>query len=510
MPRRHAPLRRRLETLVFPALLAQDDQLVKDLPVSPDRSPTSPGRACLAWFVPPVVFLALAWLAHRDGFRLSFDAHYYVEFAKQFRHEAPDSFGNAWPFGWPVLGAVTGLAGLGAYHGLLVLAVGGWCGLLVAAAGQWPWNETGNAAGILALSAVGSLFPILIYTVGAFSEPLFSLVVFAFGVSLARWPRRSAVVSAALLALLAFTLRYSGGLLFLMLGGWLVLRRRDLRAARSAGLAWTSTAVAGIVALSLVSWNRLAMGHWSGHERGPPVAPVEWPVIASDLGWSLPALVGGLGLRDALGFSTALRVPLGIIIVVGLLWAGGRTWRVAASDLARTSGALVFVYAAGLIGLRCVGSFDALHNARMALPLLLPLVFLLPVRQIARPVGRTACAGLLLLNIFLAWRGASPGIGADVRPAVALIDRLAGNEFVSVNDAALTLSAWLDTPVRRLADTPGRPGRFVVLAATTTARDGGGTLGIESRNLAAGLGALGYITRLETAHMIVLECPIQP
>lgn len=465
-------------------------------------------RARLSWILPVLSFAGAAWLSHAGRLRLSFDGYYYVELAKLFRHTLPESFGNAWPFGWPVLGAATGIFGVGAYQGLLACAAASWIGLLVLLARLWPWADTGRATGMLTLCALGTLFPVTVLVTGVFSEVPFAFAMLVFACGLAAWPRRSAIVLACAAALFAFTIRYAGALLLLLAGLWLLMNPVRGVDGRRPRLAWIAVTCAAGIGLALLAWNKTATGYWSGHPRGAAAPISQWPEIAADLGWSMPSLIGGLGLRDVLGYGTILRVPLGLLMLGCLFWLAARAF-VTTGGLRRALGAAIMVYAMGMVLLRWMGEFDALHNARTALPLAAPAVLLLAhLPQRTWPTV-AALIAVLGMNLGLAWRGASLEVAADVRPALSWTGKLGADATVSVNDPARTLAAHLDCAVQRLPAPagidPARCGDVVVFAASPVNRQGlAGSLDPLWRSVATRLREAGYAAVLDTPGMIVL------
>jgi len=455
-----------------------------------------------------LIFGFLCLLAQRHGIRLSFDSYYYVEYAKEFRHHLPESFGRAWPFGWPLLGAVAGVLGLSAYHGLLAWAVASVAGIFLLGRHLLPWDRLGLVGGGLVLAALGT-FALTTVVAGVLSETSFAFVLLAFAHSLSRWPEPRAIVGSAGLALVAFCLRYAGGLAFVLLLVWGLFQLGRLRAAGRLPLALLSGAAAGAIAAGLLVWNWSATGAFSGHARTAP-APSEWLGIFADFGWSLPGLLGGLGLSRALGFASAARLPVGLILTAGVIALGWRGWRLAADPRIRALGFLVAGYAVGLIVLRCLDRFDDLYNARMFVPLLMPWFLLVAWLAPAPRVFLAVCSCLLALNAGLCGRGASRQIGADVRPAVPIVAAARPDEIIAINDAAFTLCAHVPQAVVR---TPGsrdprwRKVRFVVIAAVPLDRAAQhSAFQPEWIELASTLLAAGrFQERLRTPQLIVLE-----
>jgi hypothetical protein len=419
-------------------------------------------------------FFVFALTAHRHGIRLSFDSYYYVEFAKEFRLHAPTSFGSAWPYGWPLLGTLASLTGMSPYHGLLVFSLVSLVGMVALTGVILPWERLGGGPGTLLLCATATTAPLSSLVTGVLSEIPFSFLLLGFAFCLARWPEPWALVAACVFALAAFTIRYAGGLLLAMLVFWVLVNFRSLRATGRLSLAVFAVAVACATAAGLLWWNYRALGMVSGHPRGTGTAPKEWLGIAADFGWSLPAALGGLGFREALGFSTVLKLPLGVVFFASLILGGFIAWRQGPSKEIRALGAVVAGYAAGLVILRCQGEFDALHNARMFVPLLFPCLVLVSWKMPRS--GLVATSGVLLLaNAALNFRGASLEIGANVDAVPAIVATAPPGELIAVNDHALTLAALVPNRVVRvwpLNLDSGPQSAFIVIAAPPLDRSG--------------------------------------
>lgn len=477
----------------------------------PAVPPTVSPRHHLPVLVAFGFFLLLAGVAHRGGVRLSFDSYYYVEYAKEFRRHCPDSFGQSWPYGWPLLGSAGGLVGLGAYPSLLVCAALSVLGLLHLQAGLLPWKDLGGGGGLLVLGASVGTFSLAAMLAGVFSELPFATVLLALALCLSRWPQPAALVSSALLALAALALRYAGGLAFVLLAAWLAVDFRRLREAGKLPLAVACLGGAGLAAAGLLWWNHTVTGGFSGPPRGD-VPYWAWPGIASDLGWALPTMCGGHLLRMTLGFWSPFRLPLGWLLLGALILLGFVAWRRAGSRESRALAALLVVYLIGLVLLRCLHPFDDLHNARMLFPVFVPLLIIasgLPALRRWLPAG---CAALLALNTALCLRGASLEIAADVRPAVPLVAAARWPAHIMINEAARTLSAYVDAPVRRLdpvallsGSTRDGPTDYVVLAAPALDRSGRpGPMDLPTNRLVDELLANGRYTALHRTPALVV------
>jgi len=331
------------------------------------------------------------------------------------------------------------------------------------------------------LAAGNCTFLLTVLVSGVFSEVPFAAILLALVLSLSRWPARGAILASALLALGALMLRYAGALAFLLLVLWIWCERQELRTHRRLILALGAAVTAGLLAAALLLWNRQVTGYFSGDVSRTPVSLADWPRIAADLGWALPTAVGGILARDLLGFGTFVRLPVGWLMLALLLLAGVVSATDRNNRLNRALGALVLIYLVGMVALRCHGHFDDLHNGRMIFPVLVPL-FLLTVRRSLPPgVWIGFCTLTLSLNLALCLRGASLGIGADVRPALPHLAAAGPDDIILINEPARSLAALVDVPVRRLAsptltrreERSSRPrARHIVIAAAPTDRAG--------------------------------------
>lgn len=473
------------------------------LPISSARRYAAAGIAFAAF----VVCSAIAW---RHGTRLGLDDYFYVEYAKEFRTHLPPSFGSAWPYGWPLLGSLAGLAGLSAYHGLVAWSVLAVAGLTLLGARSLPWERTGFTVGTLALAVAASVFIFSVLTSTVMSEVPFAFTLFAFAYSLGRWPEPGAIAQSAFWALAAFTIRYAGALALLTLGLWFLLHLRQLYAAKRLPVAVVSVGLAAVISGGLVLWNIKATGMASGLARGSSAAIYEWPRIAADLGWCLPAGLGGLGLRNALGFDSGAHTLLGLLLLAVLLALPVVAWWRADSQPTKALGCVLTCYGLGLIALRCNSEFDSLFVERTLVPFLFPLVVLaasyLPVRPLLGP------AAVLLggLSLALDVRGFSLGTGADPRAAVPIVQQAKPGDIILVNDPAHSLTMLIDAPVgwADLRDPARYPrSRFIVLAGKPVDRAGNpGPLSKVWAGVASTLLAdPRYVARLQTPSLVVIE-----
>jgi len=191
------------------------------------------------------VTTALALIAYRGIPRIGFDSHYFLEYAKEFRHRFPRSLGSDWPYGYPLLGAAVSRLGLSVFASMLtVLAVG----LFAIWKLLWPVIDSalgrgGLTAGVIASLAAASILPIEFG--GLRSEIPFAALYLATVIALAEWPAPHSIVAASLAAMLSFLIRYAGVLTLGVLIAWTIWRWSDLARERRRGLA--AAAVAGAV-----------------------------------------------------------------------------------------------------------------------------------------------------------------------------------------------------------------------------------------------------------------------
>ncbi len=454
-----------------------------------------------------IAFLGATLFATRGGVRLGFDSFYYVEYAKSFRQALPGSFGSAWPFGWPLLGSLVSHLGLSTYRALFALEVASIAVLAAIAAKGLDWERAGRVTPFLFLGAVSSTVGMVSSAAAAFSEVPFAVALLLLAATLV-WDSRWSAVAAAGCMILAFGLRYAGALTPLIALAWVWHRRRSEPGVKVAPVVAALVASAVLMG-GLLLWNREVTGHITGIPRGHPAAAT-WPAVWSDFGWSLPNLLGGFGLCRFLGFESAGRLVGGLVLTAAIILAGLRGCSRGRTALVRTCGAVVATYAVGLIGLRCVGQFDDLYNARMFVPLLVPLA-LVTADAVSPRILAAVGIGLLAANFILAGRGLSREIGGDISPALAVVADTCAPQCLAVNDAGLTLAARVSSPVIRAVGldwTVPRPQvRYLVLAGRPRDRDGTpGDVAPEWRELAVRLLAGGrYRERLRLPNLIVLE-----
>ena len=309
-------------------------------------------------------------------------------------------------------------------------------------------------------------------------------------------------------------LRYAGVIAFGVLGIWMIREFGALRAAGRLLQATLAVVSATLAAASLLLWNLVTLGHFSGADRSAQggLGWHAWPGHLADLGWSLPAafMLGGLRERIASGW-----------LVEGAGWAfsvGGAAlcaWAFLRprQPWVRACALVALTYGAGMVLLRSIGSFDALYGARTFLPVIFPMGLALAGQCHGR--GRwipSAAAGIILASgIASAGRGMSQQIGGDVRAAVPVLRaRLHPNDVVQLDDRALSLAAFIPQRTDRVWPGPwyGNKGeRFLVVAARPTDRSGTPApfdpawLGLCDRLVAQG----SHRWLLETPRVLVLE-----
>jgi hypothetical protein len=462
------------------------------------------------WFAVASAFslsLALAALTYREGRRLTFDGYHYCELAKQFAAEWPDRFGNHWPFGYPLAGAMLGRLGLPAFESLVLVSAGALLTLFALVARVLP----SHPFRILILAALGAAPIVAVQFFGILTELPFAATLLALAVCLAHWPARAAIWGAAAFAVIALTIRYAGVIALAILGAWVLWRWLDLKRAHRHWDALGAVLAASATSGALLFLNVLKAGHASGAGRGSTRGLAALPRELVDFGWSAPsALITG-GLRDRIGIESTSGLLLGGLVFAFLAGLCVAAWLRPRSDFSRPLALTAFGYATGMGVLHCIGEFDALYNARTFLPALFPLA-LVAVEQCGprRSWVFLGCAGLLVTGTVTAVRGISREVGGDVRPAVApLRARLRTEERIAINDHAFSLSAHLAQRTTRVFPeywTPDSPERFVVIAAKPRDRSGSGDIAPEWRTLLAGAVAKGVHRYLvESPGLVVLE-----
>jgi hypothetical protein len=452
--------------------------------------------------------VGLAAFAYRTGRLLTFDGYYYCELAKGFSQSWPDRFGNHWPFGYPLMGGLVARMGIPAYEALCLVSLVMFAALLTLAANILEKHPFRWAV-LTALAAT----PILgVQLFGVLAELPFAAILLGLAASLAHWPRRTALWSAALCAVLSLGIRYAGVITLAILAGWLISQSKMLRSTRRLGEAIAAWVAASAAMSLLLVINVYKSHHASGADRGPMPGFSTFPRQCMDLGWSaLSALVSG-GLRDRIGVGTPVGKLIGGLVFFALgtlcLWA----WVRPSSRYSRPLALTAFGYTIGMAGLRCIGNFDALYNARTFLPALFPLGLLFAERTMAcRASVLVGCALLLASGLIASVRGISRQIGGDVHAAIAPLRlRLGPGDTVAINDDAFSLAAYIPQMTHRvwfeywpdeLAD------RFLVVAAQPRDRAGNNALLSPGwTNLCARLTASGhYKCLVQTSSVIVLE-----
>ncbi|HUK88731.1 MAG TPA: hypothetical protein VLT85_13780 [Terriglobales bacterium] len=455
--------------------------------------------------------VGLAALLYRGGPLLTFDGYHYCEFAKQYTAGWPQSFGNHWPCGYPLLGGLLGRLGLPAYVALFLVS------LLALAALIWVGSRftCDLPGGALVLCGFAAAPVIGVQLLGNLTELPFAAALLGLAGSLAVASRRAAWWSAAACALLALSLRYAGVLAYAALWIWLAREARRLHKRGILRSAVMAACGATAIATGLLLWNLRATGHLSGapREAAENLGLAAWPVHAAQLGWSpVSALMLG-GLRDRLGADGLLGLLAGGLSTLagaGLcLWAWARPrfpWIPAMA-------AVALCYGLGMTVLRSSGTFDSLDNGRMFLPALFPLGLVAAAQCAARWPRVVAGAGILALAAggAAAARGLSREIGGDVHGALTLLrGRLHAGDQVQINDQAFALAAYLPQRTARTWPDAWRDqaaARFLVVAAEPTDRAGTpGVLPPAWRSLAARLVRQGtHRWLLDTPGLLVLE-----
>jgi len=455
-------------------------------------------RPSIEWTAALVLAVGLAWLTFRAGRLLTFDGYHYCELTKQFALEWPDRFGNHWPFGWPLAGAILSRLGLPAFESLVALGVLS-LALILAGANRVLATSPARPAVLFALGAT----PIVAPQIGSvLTELPFATALLGLALCLTAWPARGAIWGAILCAVLALSIRYAGLICLAALATWTLTRWTSLRSAGRSTEAVVATLVASLTSAGLLALNVLKSGHLSGAGRGDAPGISALPAQMADFGWSLPsALIAG-GLRDRIGPYTQIGVAIGAVCFAVIAALCVLAWFRPSSAFSRPLALISLGYCTGMAVLRCVGEFDALHVARTFLPALPPLLLLL-AEQLGnyRRTLIAICVVLLATGVIAAARGISREIGGNIHPVLApLSGRVTPADRVAINDHAFAISAYL--PNRTLRVWTHSHGaianaRFLIVAAKPRSRDGSGaTLPSDWLNLCAELVASGRFTYL--------------
>lgn len=448
--------------------------------------------------------ILLSWVAYRHGRILTFDAYYYCELSKQFTSNLPDRFGNHWPFGYPLLGALLGRMGISAYFSLCCISIISLVALGIVTARMLysdskPW-------GFLPVFAICATPIVAVQAFGILSELPFAAAYLALVVSIASWPSSRSIILSGILAIVCLTVRYVGVLAFVLLGisiitSWYTLRsERKLRATASCIVA------SGLFAVLLLSTNVIRTGHLSGADRSGSPGIGALGTQLADFGWSAPSALLAGGLRDRINPTSPAGRVIGTVSIIAILGLCTIAWRTPRSQFSRTLALSVVVYAIGISLLRCFGSFDELWNVRTFLPILAPTTILLFERIEQRPMlSRAIAVALIISGGVSAVRGISRQIGGDVVPAANVLKPLlTASDAVAINDHALTLSAYLRQPVRR---EPRGDERYFVFATKPTDRMG--TPGVPTPDILHALNDMlasgNWRTLLESKSLVVLQ-----
>lgn len=377
------------------------------------------------------------------------DSFSYLEYSKRFVDQFPDRFGDWWPYGYPVLGALLSKFGLSAYHALQTISI---LSIAVVVASAWLILNPGKQRRheVAAVLAAGCCAPGTILTLaGPMSEPLFLALLFGLAISLGGWPSPRAIVASMALMVCVFCVRYVGAFSFGLVLVYLFLYRQPLRAVGLWRMATQSYLFCTLLAAGLCLTNYLAFGRITGPHPVGQESPFTWPVHLADFGWGLVGLftsgagaavmrlVGGSGSPGALLIGWAIVLAISVLLVFA--------WRSARSEFLRPMVLLVVSYALTMVTFRSVVPFDALSSPRSVLPVLFPLCFvtLCTAQQMWRSVLVVISVALFVVAVVLAGRGMSPAVNPDISElGEQLRVRVRPGDTVAVNAHAIHLAAW--------------------------------------------------------------------
>ena len=392
-----------------------------------------------------VSVLALIW--SRGEPVIGHDSFSYIELTKDFREHAPDHFGDWWPFGLPLLASFLTHSGLSAYASLVAVSGAAYAGMIWCFWWALPGDSKGWTAPALLLAAIcAPVCPVLLCMV--WSEPLFSVFLFGFAISLGRWPSKRAIVASMVMAIAAFCVRYVGAFAVGLIGLWTLLRWNSLGRIQRRGFVVIWYLITILVSGFLCYLNYRHSGHIAGPQPVGREPFSSWPRHLADYGWSPVSAFVSISVLKAVGgilSPTGLLGGLAIIAVLG--WYLFRRWKHASSPRATAVILTIVAYSLAMVTLRSTTRFDSLSNARTFLPVLFPFVYLVATETAARfrRAVISGCALSVLVSLLLAVRGISPEVKPDITAARSALARvLKPGQTVAVNGEGRALAAHFE------------------------------------------------------------------
>jgi hypothetical protein len=405
-----------------------------------------------------MALLGLIWV--RGQRVLGNDAFYYLEFAKAFKHNFPDRFGDWWPFGFPLLGTWLSYSGLSVHGSLWLVSAAAFFAMLGGLWWAWavpPANHRLQLIWLLAF-ACAPVCPLLLAT--TMSEPLFSAALFGLALALGFVPQTGAIVLTMGFALLAFGSRYAGIFTFGVILLFFWAERKKIRTAGrvvSAGLIYL---VGLLIAGGLCYTNYRIFGHVTGPHPVGQEQFASWPYHLANFGWApIGALISVQQLERMGGIHHGLTFAIGLTSIAGMFGLFIRSWVLQPTRFSRPMALLSGSYVLAIVTLRATTVFDEVSSPRTFLPIMFPILYLLlttfPALQHSKrwlPIP----LGILLVGIVLSARGMSIAVRPDVRPARDFLAKvLLPGDTVLVDGGAASLAAYFPNKFMPIAVTDG-------------------------------------------------------
>jgi len=423
------------------------------------RAPLTTSLSLSGWMV-LLFLLGLIW--SRGQRILGHDSFAYLEFAKAFATELPNHFGDWWPYGYPLAGGLLARLGLSAHTALLAISGLSFLSMLCLTIYALPGAFRNRADTRLIISAAISAPVCAQLFVGAMSEPLFSALLFGLAISMGAWPKRTAIGLSALLALLAFCVRYSGVFAFGAVGLYALYQWKELQLSGNRRFLLGSLATCTLIATALCWTNYLALGRFAGPQPVGEESIASWPYHFSQMGWSLiGSLSSGRIVARVENTNEVVAFAIGVMAMAGIGWLLTKSWRSRNSQFTQPVALVAGLYLLSMVTLRATTPFDAISSPRTMLPALFLLTWLL-IEQVCASGMRFVriCAfASLILSVGLAGRGISPTQRPDLtvtREFLASI--LKPGDTVAVNARAINLAAYFPNrfcPAGNCADSTG-------------------------------------------------------
>lgn len=421
--------------------------------------------------------MVFGWLWSGGQRTVGHDPFFYLSYAKDFTEAWPRYLGTSWPFGYPFAAAMLARLGVPIYVAMLFVSYAAYAVLYYlflrgARQAGLARPRTLLVLGTLAVSPVVTLMGVCLM-----SEPLFGMLFFAFAFTLAMpvsWP---AAIGAGLLANAAFTVRYSGILLFGIFGLYSAIR--FLVGANSERVVRSTAGILSTVVLALLCYANYR--HWGAISGPQPVGENAGAGLLgsfSEFGLSLLGCFSATTLVDRFADLGAVPVVFGTAAVTSVaavcvaVMAKRGLW-----SLPGTVAFTTLLYVLGLVAMRLTTKFD-LFAPRMALPVIFGmgfcLVALFPKWRLI-PVGAIVS---ILISSILAFRGMSEAVRPELSEVLPYLrEHLRAGDKVTVSPDARVVSSYFPNPFAVQFPPPRHPAdeqlfstRLTVLAFSATKR----------------------------------------